>query len=114
MTDDIQKLLESVKRVELHNGYICEWVFANESGRIHAPVISSCAKNKCLQLGIDVKGIHSYRKTINSKLRCNGVSPTVAASLLGHSVEVNEQYYTFDVVGIEQKGQIISKIGKIS
>lgn len=114
ITEDIRILLEMVKRAELQNGYICEWVFANENGRVHAPVISSCAKNKCLQLGIDVKGIHSYRKTINSKLRCDGVSATVAASLLGHSVEVNEQYYTFDITGIEQKGQIISKISRIS
>jgi len=114
VTEDIKSLLGMVKRVEIQNGYICEWVFANASGRIHAPVISACAKNKCLQLGIDVKGIHSYRKTINSKMRCDGVSATVAASLLGHSAEVNERYYTFDVTGIEKKGEIISRVSKIS
>lgn len=61
-----------------------------------------------------MKEIHSYQKTINSKLRCNGVSAAVAASLLGHSVDVNEQYYTFDVTGIEQKQEIISRVNKIS
>lgn len=112
LTDEIKQLLERVKKAEIANGYICEWVFANETGRIHAPVISSCSKNKCRQLGIDEKGIHAYRRTVNSKLRCNGVSATVAASLLGHTEEVNEQYYTFDVTGIEEKADMISKINK--
>ena len=43
-------------------------------------------------------------------MRCDGVSATVAASLLGHTKEVNEQYYTFDVSTIGQKAGILSKI----
>ena len=85
-------------------------MFANENGRIHAPVISSCTKNKCRQIGITEKGIHAYRKTVNSKLRCNGVSAVVASSLLGHSKQVNEQYYTFDITSIEDKVNIMSKV----
>ncbi len=110
ITEEIRILFDMIKKVEISYGYICEWVFANEYGRIHAPVISSCAKNKCRQLGIDEKGIHAYRRTLNSKMRCDGVSATVAASLLGHTKEVNEQYYTFDVSTIGQKAGILSKI----
>ncbi len=110
ITDEIRKLLDNVKRIEIKNGYICEWVFANNQGRIHASVISSCSKNKCRQLGIEEKGIHAYRRTVNSKLRCNGVSVTVAASLLGHTEEVNEHYYTYDVSSIKDKAAIISKV----
>ena len=112
MTDEIRTLLDMIKRVEMKHGFICEWVFANEGGRIHAPVISSCSKNKCKQIGIDEKGIHAFRRTVNSKLRCNGVSATVAASLLGHTEEVNEQYYTFDVSSIQEKAEIVSNINK--
>lgn len=112
ITDDIRTLLDMVKRVEMKNGYICEWVFANEHGRIHAPVISSCSKNKCKQIGIDEKGIHAYRRTVNSKLRCGGVSATVAASLLGHTTEVNEQYYTFDISSIQEKAKMVSNISR--
>lgn len=112
MTDEIRSLLKSVKQVEEENGYLCEWVFANENGRIHAPMISSCSKTKCRQLGIDEKGIHAYRKTINSKMRCEGVSSTVAAAILGHTKEVNEQYYTFDVTDMEEKSRIVSKINE--
>ena len=110
MTPEIKQLLTKVKRIEIEYGYASEWVFSDESGRIHAPVISSCCKNKCIQLGIPTKGIHAFRKTLNSKMRCNGVSATVAASLLGHTEDVNEQYYTFDVTGIDEKFRIISSI----
>lgn len=112
LTDEIRALLDMVKKIEMKNGYICEWVFANENGRIHAPVISSCSKNKCRQVGIDEKGIHAFRRTINSKLRCDGVSATIAASLLGHTEEVNGRYYTYDVSSIKEKAQIISNVNK--
>ena len=112
MTEEIESLLRKVKKIEEENGYLCEWVFANEGGRIHAPVISSCSKTKCRQLGIDEKGIHAYRKTLNSKMRCSGVSSTVAASILGHTKEVNEQYYTFDVTDMEAKSRIVSRINE--
>lgn len=110
LTDDIKNLLDRVKKAEIKNGYVCDWVFANEEGRIHAPVISSCCKNKCRQVGITEKGIHAYRRTVNSKMRCEGVSATVAASLLGHTEEVNENYYTFDVSTLEQKTTIVSQV----
>ena len=110
ITNEIKCILEKVKKVEIQNDYICEWVFANENGRIHAPVISSCSKNKCRQIGITEKGIHAYRRTINSKMRCEGVSAVVAASILGHTEEVNDKYYTFDVSSLEEKTMIISRI----
>lgn len=112
LTDEIKSLLSRVKKAEIKAGYICEWVFANEDGRIHAPIISSCTKNKCRQVGITEKGIHAYRKTVNSKMRCNGVSSVVAASLLGHSQEVNEEYYTFDVASLQDKAKVISAVNQ--
>lgn len=45
-------------------------------------------RNKCEQAGISVKSIHALRRTLNSKMKCRGVSSTVAASLLGHTEEV--------------------------
>lgn len=110
ITPEIRKLLTLIKRVELENGFLCKWVFADAGGRIHAPLISSCSKNKCRQLGIPEKGIHAYRKTLNSKMRCEGVSAPVAAALLGHSSEVNQEYYTFDVSDLDEKTRIVSKI----
>lgn len=64
------------------------------------------------QKRISERGIHAFRKTFNSKLRCNGVSSIEAASLLGHSKEVNENYYTFDVSSLKEKADMVSKVIK--
>ncbi len=108
LDEKIIKLFAKVKKAELTQGYLCEWIFANEDGRIHAPVISSCIKNKCKQLGIPDRGIHAFRKTFNSNMRCAGVSEVVAASLLGHSPDVNKRYYTFDTTSLEDKAKIVA------
>ena len=79
---------------------------------IHAPVLSSCAKNKCKQIGIPYKSIHAYRRTFSSKLKCNGVSTTVVASLLGHTEEVNEQYYTYDITEMKEKQIMVGMVTK--
>lgn len=110
MTEEIRKLLFKIKKVETEYGYLCEWVFANEDGRIHAPLISACIKTKCRQLGIEVKGIHAFRKTLNSNMRCKGVSSTVASTILGHSPQVNERYYTFDVMDMDEKAKLLEEI----
>ena len=112
LTPEIKELLERIKKAEARSGWISEWVFSNKEGRIHAPVISSCIKNKCRQVKIREKGIHACRRTINSKMRCSGVPAVMAASILGHSEEVNDMYYTYDMSGIREKAQIISQINK--
>ena len=58
------------------------------------------------------KSIHAIRRTVNSNLRCNGVSATVAASLLGHTAKVNEENYTYDVSDMDYKMKMFSKINK--
>lgn len=112
ISEEIRNLLDRVKKAEIRSGYVCEWVFANQNGRIHAPVISSCLKNKCRQIGMEEKGIHAFRRTVNSKMRCSGVPATVAASLLGHTEEVNENYYTYDVSSFAEKQRIVEQINR--
>lgn len=112
LTDEIINLLMRIKAVQKKYGFDSEYIFANENGRIHAPVISSCAKNKCKQIGIPYKSIHAYRRTFSSKLKCNGVSTTVVASLLGHTEEVNEQYYTYDITEMQDKHLMVGMVTK--
>lgn len=50
--------------------------------------------------------------TFNSKLRCEGVSSTVASSILGHAEKVNNENYTYDVAGNEYKNSVVSNINK--
>ena len=103
LTEPVIILLERIYQVEKEYGYLSSYIFSGEKGRIHAPVISSCAKNKCKQIGIPYKSIHSYRRTFSSKLKCNGVSTTIVSSVMGHTEEVNEHYYTYDVSELNQK-----------
>lgn len=114
VTSEIKQLLNRIKEIEIEYNYFCEWVFANETGRIHKNILSYCIKNKCRQLKIKQRGIHALRKTLNSNMRCNGVSATVAASLLGHSTAVNEKYYTFDVTSLDEKTRIVSEINEVT
>ena len=106
----IKDFYHKIHKVQIQNGFICEWMFANEEGRIHAPVVSSCIKNKCGQLGIPKRGIHAFRKTLNSRLRCEGVSEVIMSAILGHSVQVNRTYYTFDTSTMKDTTDIVAKI----
>ena len=113
LTEEIKEVLSKVKKVEMKNGYLSEFVFSDENGRVHARRISECARNLTMTKEFGhTKSIHAIRRTFNSELRCNGVSATVAASLLGHTEKVNEQNYTNDVTDIGYKTLIVSEINR--
>ena len=114
LSDEITNLLNRVKKVELKEGYIGEYVFMNENGRVNARSISHCVRYRCKKAGINEKSIHALRRTFNSRMRLAGVPPVIAASLLGHSEQINESNYTYDISGMEYKKQIISKINRIA
>lgn len=103
-------ILREVKKVELQNGFLGEYVFQNEDGKLHSSSIAHCIRYKCIQAGIPEKSIHALRRTLNSKLRCAGVSSVVAASMMGHTEEVNDSNYSYDVSNMDYKKEIISKI----
>lgn len=110
MTKEVEKLLLELKKVEVKYGYLCEFVFANENGQIHKTAITRCASNKSFQAGLDCsKPIHSYRRTINSVLKADGISTTVAASILGHSERVNDEFYTYDTTDMNYKRKALEK-----
>lgn len=112
LTDEIVGLLRRLRMVQEEYGYLNEFIFANEDGRIHAPTISDCARNKCKQVGIPNKSIHAYRRTFSSRLKCNGLSSTVVSALMGHTEEVNEQYYTYDVTDMQDKQLFVQMVTK--
>lgn len=41
-----------------------------------------------------------------------GVSTVVAASMLGHTVQVNENNYTYDVASMDYKKKVMSEVWK--
>lgn len=107
MTDDIRLLLDRVYNIEKTRDWIGEYVFSNDKGRVHCRIITECVRNQCVMLGMQTKGIHAIRRTLNSNMRRNGVPETMAASMLGHSVEVNRMHYTYDTSMMDEKRQAV-------
>lgn len=98
------QLLERVRKIKKIFGFDnSEFIFSNEKGKVNVRTISDCARNKSIQAGIDAKSIHAIRRTVNSNLRKNGMSAAMAASIMGHSPEVNERSYTYDIADFEEK-----------
>ncbi len=110
ITKEIKSLLLKIEEVEKLFNYYGEYIFMNEHGKINKRTISDCARNKSYQSGLNKsKSIHCYRRTINSTIKCNGVSTTVASALLGNTEEVNNNHYTYDVTDMEYKRNILEK-----
>lgn len=115
LTRKMKDILLGVKKVELKYGWISDFVFSNQNGRIHTMQISWCATQKTSSKEFcNKKSIHAIRRTLNSNMRCMGVSKTVAASILGHSEDVNERNYTYDVSSRNEKCDILEKASNIS
>lgn len=113
LTAEMEQVLLRVHKVEMKYGFLGEFVFSNENGRIHSRTISDCVRNRTMSKEFcNAKSIHAIRRTLNSNLRCSGMSATVAASLLGHTEKVNEENYTYDVSNMDYKTAIISGINQ--
>jgi len=110
ITQEIQDILDKIKAVQKEYGIHTKWIFADEAGNnIHKRNICDCLKNKCKQVGITPRGMHTLRRQLNSDMRCDGVSSTITSSLIGNTKEVNDKHYTFDVYGIEEKAKVVER-----
>ena len=108
MCDEIKDLLKRIHRVQEEYNCVSEFIFTNGNvSYINGQRISDCMKRLTNHLNIHGGGITALRKTINSNLRKNGVPVTITASILGHTPEVNEKYYTYDTSNLAEKQKII-------
>lgn len=105
LTPEIKDVLRRTKEYELRMGYIGEFVFQDENGRVIGRKIScTCQRRTFFADGFTRgKSIHAIRRTLNSNLKAKGVSTQVAANLLGHTPEVNENNYTYDTMDVLEK-----------
>lgn len=114
LTDDMKEILDKVKRLEVKNGWLTEFIFSNETGRVRARTISDCARNLTMTAEFsNSKSIHAARRTLNSNMRCDGVSEVVTAAILGNTERVNTEHYTYDVTTNDYKYDVMTKAGKI-
>lgn len=114
ITDEILDVLTRLKRVQEEMNCDNDFVFSDSKGKINIKTLSKCGNRRTITSECTQgKSLHAIRRTLNSKLRCNGVSATVAAGLLGHSEKVNEINYTVDVSSLETKLEYMKLAGKI-
>lgn len=109
LTPEVDELLNRVRRIQMEYGYTSEFVFANENGQINTMKIARCINRFSKKAGVPMKSITAIRRTVNSRLKCMGMSTIVAASVLGHTTEVNESNYTYDVTNDKYKKDILLK-----
>ena len=114
MTEEIEDVLLRVKEYQDEHGITSEFVFYGKNGKVHATAITNSARNKTMgEEFSSAKSIHAIRRTVNSRLRCAGVSATVASALMGHTERVNELNYTYDVSEMREKMEIVKKAGAL-
>lgn len=110
LTDKIRTLLLEIKDYEFEQGFSGEFVFQDANGRIHTNMVTNAIRSKTNTSEFSsVKSIHTVRRTVNSTLRCSGVSAVVASALIGNTERVNEQHYTYDITDMEEKMRIITE-----
>ena len=73
LTDDMARVLRKVKEFEFKNGWLGEYVFQDDRGRVYASRISDCAVNNTTTAEFhNKKSIHAIRRTLNSNMKCAG------------------------------------------
>ena len=99
-----------IKRVQEEHGILCEWIFTDGNGSYtHARNITDCMTRLCRENKLNGGGITKLRKTTSSDLQAKGTPKSVVASMLGHTTEVNEKYYTYDTSNLAEKKKIIQE-----
>lgn len=104
----IQDLLSRIRSVQEKHGILCEWIFTDGKGSYtHARNITDCMTRLCRESGLKGGGITKLRKTVSSNLQAQGMPKVMVASMLGHTTEVNENYYTYDTSGLDEKQRAV-------
>ena len=86
------RVLRKVKEFEFKNGWLGEYVFQDDRGRVYASRISDCAVNNTTTAEFhNKKSIHAIRRTLNS----------------------NEENYTYDVSSMEEKSKFMECAGRV-
>lgn len=109
LTNSLLVFLDHLHAIEESYGFLTPYVFSDKNGRCHLVKLRSCVDHKCKQAKLKATGSNTIRRTFNSILRTNGVSTTIASSILGHTPEVNERHYTYDISNMGYKMDIVEQ-----
>lgn len=90
ITAKIQNILDLAKKLKGKS----EYIFHDGDSWILKDGYTHFLTRRCKALGISTTNNHAFRISLNNRLIQEGYSPDDRALLLGHSVEVNERYYS--------------------
>lgn len=98
LTTKIRNLLSELRSVQKELGIRSEYVFCNLDGEwIKTDAYLTCLRRICANLNLTVTNNHAFRMSLNSNVFIPlGIPATERAALLGHSVETNLKYYSFE------------------
>lgn len=105
ISPNIMAILDELKSVQTELGITSEYVFCNRNGNwTTTEAYSNVLYRLCKSLGFGITNNHAFRMSLNSNVFIRKYNFDVAtrAKLLGHSVEVNLRYYTFEARDAEE------------
>ena len=104
ITEELSKFLAFMKAFQEKNGCFNGFVISCVDKKLHTRRLSDYLIKRSKKLGFEcAKNVHAIRRTFNSFLREDGVSALTAGSLIGNTVEVNNNHYTYDIGNLDQK-----------
>lgn len=107
-TDDTRALFDHIKQ----QGHSSKegFIFCHADGRRFTAHDMSCAVDRrAAEAGVKKTSIHGIRRTVSSLL--NTLLPTTAvAAMLGHTAEVNERHYDYDVAENSEKVAALKQV----
>ena len=113
ITDEIRDVFDRIRIIQEKYGKTEDYVFSNGEAACTNRQISDYLQNKRQQYKIvQPVSIHAARRTLNSRMAAQGVPASTRASLLGHIPRVNENNYTYDMIPMDQKRQMVANAGK--
>lgn len=114
LNEEILKEIENHKSWQREesvlNGYRTDYIFCTQSGKfIDRHNLNTAFERYYKRIGIEKKGIHTYRRTFCTNLCKSGVPLEIAYKLMGHkSISVTAQYYLH--VNDDQKEHAINQM----
>ncbi len=96
ITDVIREILDSLKAKQNDLGIVSEFIFCNKDGSwLNKETYAQRLRRMCRRMGYTITNNHAFRMSLNSNVLIPlDLRVTERAYLLGHSVEINERYYS--------------------
>ncbi len=95
---ELNALLNEISEKQRKLGIDSMYVICDETGdSIKTPAYETGLRRLCQSLGFEITNNHAFRMTLNSLVLIPaGFTVTERAAMLGHSVQTNLMYYSFD------------------